>query len=62
MDSRTPTSFTDTVFEYDPCLLKAYLDGDWDAFSAVSDALTQPKFLNQCREKVGDEREEDSVS
>lgn len=59
-----PENYKQTLrnaFEYDPALLKAYLEGDWDAFSNLEDALIRPIYINQARDRVSDEQEEDSI-
>ncbi|MCH7535576.1 MAG: choice-of-anchor J domain-containing protein, partial [Bacteroidetes bacterium] len=36
-------------FKHDPAALKAYLEGDWDAFSATEDSVFKPNWFNACR-------------
>jgi len=49
------------AFSYDPALLKAYLEGDWDAFASLEDALVSPTWLTNCRAITLDDQEEDSL-
>lgn len=56
-----PDNYKQTLrdsFAYDPCLLRAYLDGDWDAFSNVEDAVFSPIWFERCR-KVEDDSDEE---
>jgi len=57
-----PTSYKQTLrdsFSYDPALLQAYLEGDWDAFSNLEDALCKAKHFVTCRNRDSEDNEED---
>jgi len=59
-----PPGYKETLrnaFSYDPSLLKAYLEGDWDAFSNLEDALVKPNDVNICRTVESEDLEEDAV-
>lgn len=48
-----PKDYKETLrqaFGYDPAMLKAYLEGDWDAFSNVESAVFRPNWFKKCRE------------
>lgn len=56
-----PNNYKQTLreaFAYDQALLRAYLEGDWDAFSNLEDALVSPTALNKCRLKPSEDDEE----
>jgi hypothetical protein len=38
------------TFAYDPALLKAYLEGDWDAFASLEDYLISSAWVDKARE------------
>ena len=57
-----PFNYKETLrnaFAYDPALLKAYLEGDWDAFASLEDVLFKAKFIEQARLKKSEDGEED---
>ncbi|HEC66341.1 MAG TPA: hypothetical protein ENI23_13720, partial [bacterium] len=61
-----PQNYKETLinaFSYDPSLLSAYLEGDWDAFANLDDAVFKSKDIEKCREvRVDEDRdEEDSM-
>lgn len=61
-----PNNYKNTLrsaFQYDPNLLRAYLEGDWDAFSNLEDALIKVVHVNEARKRKNlDDNEEDSYS
>lgn len=59
-----PGNYKETLraaFEYDPAMLRAYLEGDWDAFANLEDALIQPNEFGKCRTATVEDQEEDEV-
>ena len=58
-----PINYKETLrnaFVYDPALLKAYLDGDWDAFASLENVLFKAKWIEQARLKKTED-EEDAI-
>lgn len=56
-----PDNYKQTLrqsFAYDDALLRAYLDGDWEAFSNLEDAVFKPPWFETCR-KVEDDSDDD---
>lgn len=56
-----PSDYKQTLrdaFGHDPQLLKAYLEGDWDAFANVENAVFSPKWFTNCR-NIKDESDAD---
>jgi len=52
-----PETYKETLrrsFAHDPYALKAYLEGDWDAFSQVEDAVFLPRWFELCRKAEPD--------
>lgn len=48
-----PPDYKETLkqaFGHDPAMLRAYLEGDWDAFSNVQNAVFRPNWFKLCRE------------
>jgi phage terminase large subunit len=48
-----PPDYKDTLrnaFGHDPQLLRAYLEGDWDAFANVDNAVFRPNWFKLCRD------------
>jgi len=59
-----PANYKQTLrsaFAFEPDLLKAYLEGDWDAFSNIEDALVKISWVNKCRNNNLGEQEEDDI-
>ena len=58
-----PVNYKQTLrdaFSYDPAMLKAYLEGDWDAFSNLQGYLIPTRFVNKARE-IELEEDEDVI-
>jgi len=58
-----PDNYKQTLrnaFAYEPDLLRAYLDGDWDAFANIEDALIKIKWVANARQNKLNELEEDN--
>ena len=59
-----PENYKETLrsaFAHDPALLKAYLEGDWDAFSNLEDALFNANSITKCRNNDSEDNEEDAI-
>jgi len=59
-----PENYKETLrsaFAYDPSLLRAYLDGDWDAFANLENQLVNANHVNNCRKNLLNESEEDEI-
>ena len=55
-----PKDYKETLrnaFGHDPQLLKAYLEGDWDAFSNVESSVFKPAWFTEAR-KINDDSDE----
>ena len=59
-----PENYKQTLrnaFAYEPDLLRAYLDGDWDAFANVERALVKIQWVANARGNKLKEQEEDEI-
>lgn len=57
-----PVNYKQTLrdsFSYDPVLLKAYLEGDWDAFSNIESAVFKPLWFEAA--KTVDDESDDEI-
>lgn len=56
-----PKDYKETLrnaFGHDPALLKAYLEGDWDAFANNENAVFKPNWFKKCQEAEDESDEE----